>query len=175
MRTCGSRLVSRIERAAAILFWFGFALCVFAIIQNFTGTRSIYWIRESPVETLFGPYVNKNHFAGLIEILLPLGLGPMLTGAVPRERRLMMIFAATVLLGAVALSRSRGGLLVVVVQVGILVALMIASRRSSAADHRRAPALAAVVAVVLLAGAAIGWLGAGTISESMTETCRLTW
>ena len=160
--------VSRIERAAAILFWFGFALSVFAIIQNFTGTRSIYWIRESPVETLFGPFVNKNHFAGLIEILLPLGLGPMLTGAVPRERRLMMIFAGTVLLGAVALSRSRGGLLVVVVQVGILVALMIASRRSSAADHRRAPALAAVVAVVLVAGAAIAWLGAGTISESMT-------
>lgn len=173
----------RIERAATILFWFGFGLSVFAVVQNFTGTRNLYWIRECQVTGFFGPFVNKNHFAGLIEVLLPLGLGPMLTGAVPRDRRMMMIFVAAVMLGAVALSRSRGGLLVMVAQVGLLIAMTVIARRLATSDRHRAPALVAVVLTAVLSAVCIGWLGAGAIGESFsslpsdmasrTETSRL--
>ena len=173
----------RIERAATILFWFGFGLSVFAVIQNFTGTRNLYWIRESPVIGFFGPFVNKNHFAGLIEILLPLGLGPLLTGTVPRDRRMMMIFVAVVMFGSVALSRSRGGMLVVVAQVGVLIAMTVMTRRPATSNRHRAPAFLSVLLVAVLAAAVVGWLGAGTIGESFsslpsemvsrTETSRL--
>lgn len=159
---------ARIERAAGVLFWFAFALSVFGMIQSFTGTRSIYWLVESPVVNFFGPYVNKNHFAGLIEVLLPLGLGPLLTGAVPRDRRLMTLFVVTVILVAVALSRSRGGMLAILAQVAVLIALTVVARRTSAGDGRRAPAVAAIFAVILLVGAGVGWLGAGPITESLT-------
>ncbi len=158
----------RIEQAAAVLFWFAFALSVFGMIQSFTGTREIYWIRESPVVNFFGPFVNKNHFAGLIEVLLPLGLGPLLTGAVPRDRRLMTLFAVTVVLVAVALSRSRGGMLAIATQVAVLIALTILARRTSTGGGHRAPAFAAILAVIVLVGAGVGWLGAGPISESLT-------
>lgn len=158
----------RIEQAAAVLFWFAFALSVFGMIQSFTGTREIYWIRESPVVNFFGPFVNKNHFAGLIEVLLPLGLGPLLTGAVPRDRRLMTLFVVTVILVAVALSRSRGGMLAIAAQVAVLIALTILARRTSTGGGHRAPAFAAILAVIVLVGAGVGWLGAGPISESLT-------
>lgn len=160
---------ARLERAGMILFWFGFVLSVFGIIQNFTGTRSLYWIRESPVESFFGPFVNKNHFAGLIEILLPLGLGPLISGAVPRERRLMLTFVAATMVAAVALSRSRGGLLAVVAEIALLVALSAVARRSAPGDRRTAPALAAVAASIVLVGAVVAWLSAGPIVESLAE------
>lgn len=158
----------RIEHAATVLFWFAFALSVFGMIQSFTGTRDIYWIRESPVVNFFGPFVNKNHFAGLIEVLLPLGLGPLLTGAVPRDRRLMTLFVVTVILVAVALSRSRGGMLAIAAQVAVLIALTILARRTSTGGGHRAPAFAAILTVIVLVGAGVGWLGAGPISESLT-------
>lgn len=160
---------ARLERAALILFWFGFAVSVFGMIQSFTGTRSLYWIRESPVVNFFGPFVNKNHFAGLIEVLLPLGLGPLMAGAVPRERRLMMLFVASVMLIAVALSRSRGGMLAVIAEVAILVALTIVARRTAPGDTRTAPALAAIAVAIVLVGSGVAWLGAGPITESLTD------
>jgi len=159
----------RLERAGMVLFWFGFVLSVFGIIQNFTGTRSLYWIRESPVINFFGPFVNKNHFAGLMEILLPLGLGPLMSGAVPRDRRMMMIFVAATILAAVALSRSRGGVLAVVAEVGLLVALTAVARRSASGERRAAPAIAAIFAAIVLVGALVAWLSAGPIVESLAE------
>lgn len=159
----------RIEQAATVLFWFGFALSVFGMIQSFTGTRDIYWIRESPVVNFFGPFVNKNHFAGLIEVLLPLGLGPLLTGAVPRDRRLMTLFVVTVMLVAVALSRSRGGMLAIAAQIAVLIALTVVARRTSAGQVRRAPAFAVIAVVILIVGAGVAWLGAGPITESLTS------
>lgn len=159
---------ARIERAAIILFWFGFALSVFAIVQNLTGTRNIYWLRASPVVNFFGPFVNRNHFAGLMEILLPLGIGPLLTGGVPRERRVMIFFLALTILAAVAMSRSRGGMLAVAAQIIVLVALVVIAKRADAGP-KRATALAVVLVSVILLGVGLAWIGAGPVTETLSS------
>ncbi len=48
------------------------ALAVFGLIQNQTWNGRIYWLRRPRGETLpFGPYVNPNHFAGVMELAVP--------------------------------------------------------------------------------------------------------
>ncbi len=160
---------ARLEQAAHVLFWLGFALSVVGILQYLSGTRNIWWIRESPVENFFGPFVNKNHFAGLIEVLLPMGLGPLATGAVPRARRPLVLFAAVVMITAAVLSRSRGGMLALAVE---LVVLGIGAVGVRAGARRGGGALrAAAVGLVLAAcvGVAVFWLGAEPVATSIAD------
>jgi len=50
---------------------YAFLLALFAIFQFFSSHGLIYWTVPSPGWT-FGPYVNHNHYAGLMEMLIPL-------------------------------------------------------------------------------------------------------
>ncbi|MFO7667338.1 MAG: O-antigen ligase family protein [Desulfobacterales bacterium] len=66
----------------AILYMACF-LVVFAVLQTVTWNGRIFWIY--PVdETLrsgrgiWGPYINRNHFAGYMEMAIPLGMGLLL-------------------------------------------------------------------------------------------------
>ncbi len=56
--------------------WFllalGFLVSVLAILQYFTFNGKLYWFRELRYGGVpFGPYVNRNHFAGLLELIVP--------------------------------------------------------------------------------------------------------
>src|SRR6202171_1633130 len=54
-----------------VLLILGFAVSVFAILQHFTFNGKLYWVRELRYGGIpFGPYVNRNHFAGLTELLI---------------------------------------------------------------------------------------------------------
>jgi len=45
---------------------FGFLICIFGILQHLTFNGKLYWFREMHYGGIpFGPYVNRNHFAGL--------------------------------------------------------------------------------------------------------------
>src|SRR5690242_18093984 len=58
---------------AWFLMYFAFAVAVFGIAQNFTSDGKLYWVRPLTAGgNPFGPYVNRNHFAGLMELLAPL-------------------------------------------------------------------------------------------------------
>ena len=69
-----------VNRMVMILIFFGFGLCLLAIIQGTTWNGRIYWIRQfDSGGDVFGPYINRNHFSGYIEMLIPLGLGYLLS------------------------------------------------------------------------------------------------
>src|SRR5437879_511917 len=68
--------------------FFGFLVSLFAILQHLTSNGKLYWFREISSGSLpFGPYVNRNHFAGFAELILTLALVPLVLGRVRRERR----------------------------------------------------------------------------------------
>src|SRR5690348_11836510 len=59
--------------------WFllalGFAVSLLGILQHFTFNGKLYWFRELRYGGIpFGPYVNRNHFAGLVELILPVNV-----------------------------------------------------------------------------------------------------
>jgi len=64
---------------AACIVLMGFLLAVFGFIQKYTWNGKIYWFRElTQGGSPFGPYVNRNHFAGYMEMAIPLALGLLL-------------------------------------------------------------------------------------------------
>jgi O-antigen ligase len=161
---------SRLARAAAVLFWLGFGLSVLAIVQSLSGTSAIYWVRESSA-SFFGPFANKNHFAGLMEVLLPMGLGPLAAGAIARERRLLVAFAAAVIGTAVVLSQSRGGLLAVAAGVVFLGILTVVSAPVHGSGRARTVAVGAAGGAALAACMAVGvlWVGSDAVVTSLAD------
>ncbi|HTX16692.1 MAG TPA: O-antigen ligase family protein [Candidatus Baltobacteraceae bacterium] len=136
----------------AILFCFGVSL--FAIIQHFTAGATIYWTVPVTGGQPYGPYVNRNHFAGFVELTLPVGVALMAFRAVRREVLPLLTLFTVVPVGALVLSGSRGGLLGFTFEVCIL-AWMLRRRRVLRTGRLMAGAAVAVVALLFVA-----WLGA---------------
>lgn len=149
------------------LLWFllalGFVVAVFAILQYFTFNQKIYWAREvRDSGTVFGPYVNRNHFAGLMELILPLGMAMLLLRPVPQDQLPMVGLFTVVPIGALFLAASRGGITSFAVQIVFLGLLMWARARG----RKR---LAAATLLLLLAGAFLAWLDVGRAVERFTR------
>ncbi len=101
----------RLELLLKSLTFFGFILAIFAIIQKATWTGKIYWFRELPYGgTPFGPFVNRNHYAGLIGMMIPLSLGLAFTRS-KKELGLLFGFFGVVMAVSLFLSLSRGGII----------------------------------------------------------------
>ena len=93
------------------LMIFGFVVAVFGILQHLTFNGKLYWFREMRYGGIpFGPYVNRNHFAGFAELFIPMALVPLMLGKVRRERWLIVGLFAVVSIGSLFLAASRGGL-----------------------------------------------------------------
>ena len=101
----------RLSALASFLVAYGLALAIFALVQHFTWNGKFFWVRPNTVSTSpFGPFVNHNHFAGYMELLMPLPIGLVLARAVRREARLLYGFAAIIMGITIAASLSRGGM-----------------------------------------------------------------
>jgi O-antigen ligase len=143
--------------------WFvmtlGFVVSVFGILQHLTFNGKLYWFREMTYGGIpFGPYVNRNHFAGLMELVIPVGLTPLAFGKVRRERWLLVGLFTLLPVVALLLSASRGGIVSFAVEM-VFLGLLVAFRRSST-KHALGGAL-----VLLLALFFVSWLGVGKALE----------
>ena len=99
---------------------FGSLYAVFAVFQGFTPNGKIYWLIEPRAGSIYGSYVNHNHYAGLIELLLPLALVIALDPSLRREKRLLLACATVTMAASVFLSQSRGGMIAVIVEMVFL-------------------------------------------------------
>jgi len=135
---------------------FGGLLASFAIVQKLQGNRKIYWLRETSTSTFFGPYANKNHYAGLLEMLLPFALFAA-ARTEDRGKRLLAAFASAVMVASVFLSGSRSGIAITLFEVAIFVVLATRIRRRST-PTLISRSLAIVFAVVLVL-----WLGGDSL------------
>src|SRR5579862_5620459 len=139
--------------------WFllslGFAVSLFAILQHFTFNGKLYWVRELQYGGIpFGPYVNRNHFAGLMELLIPPGLAIQILGAERRDQLPLVTLFTLLPIGAVFLAASRGGIISLIAEVGFLTILIVARRREK-------KVLVAAALIITLAAILVSWLGIG--------------
>lgn len=112
------RSSNRRKNVLIALTIFGFAVSLFAIVQRLTYNGKMYWVRPvSPYIAPYGPYGNYNHFAGLVELILPLPLASLLFARIKLEERLLWLFAVVMMAVALLFSGSRGGVLALGVQV----------------------------------------------------------
>jgi O-antigen ligase len=142
---------------------FGFIVALFGILQHLTFNGKIYWFRVVHYGGVpFGPYVNRNHFAGFTELVIPISLVPLVLGKVRRERWLLVSLFAVVPIGALFLSASRGGIVSFAVELGVLVLWLILRR--TAGKH-----LLSGGAVLLLAFLMVSWLGVQQLVERFSS------
>lgn len=71
----GRRAVSILKAVTVV----GFLVAVFGLVQLLTWNGKIYWVRKIPTvsattPTAFGPFVNHDHFAGYVEMIIPVAL-----------------------------------------------------------------------------------------------------
>jgi O-antigen ligase len=151
------------------LSWFlvllGFSVGLLGIIQFFTSQDTIYWIRSLPQGgTVFGPYVNRNHFAGFVELVAPVGLALLVFRGVHRDLFLLTGLLTIIPVGALILSGSRGGIVCFGFEVAVLT-LLARTRKGL-----RGATMIAVAFVGLASIALIAWLGAGKAIERFSKT-----
>jgi O-antigen ligase len=101
---------------------FGFLLALLGLIQSFTSPDKIYWLKELPQSIPFGPFYNRHHFAGYMELALALPLGLLLSGAIEPDKRPLYIFSAVLMGIALITTGSRGGMIALVAEAVFLVA-----------------------------------------------------
>lgn len=147
-------------RLAWFLIFLCFAVSLLGIIQHFTSGGKIYWFRDLPFGgDLFGPFVNRNHFAGFVELVVPVGLALLVFRGLRRELFPMAGLLTILPIGALILSGSRGGIASFAFEVGVL-ALLARSRKTPEGSR-----LASIAVVALAAVALIAWIGAGKAIE----------
>jgi O-antigen ligase len=115
----------RLGMLVNLLVAYGLALAVFALVQYFTFEGKIYWVRPTPFAA-FGPFPNRNHYAGYMEMLAPLPFALIAARAVRRQSWLFYGFAGVLMAISVFASLSRGGVMSVVA--GIAFVAMLSSR-----------------------------------------------
>lgn len=65
-----------LKKTITIIVIFAALLSLFAILQHILWNNRIFWLRDlTQGGTPFGPYVNRNHYAGLMGMLFPLVMG----------------------------------------------------------------------------------------------------
>jgi O-antigen ligase len=151
------------------LAWFllvlGFSVALLGIIQHFTSEGTLYWFRRLPSGgDVFGPFVNRNHFAGFIELVVPVGLSLLMFRGLHRDRVAMVALLTIIPIGALILSSSRGGMVSFGLEVGVLV-LLARTRKG-----REGPWILAIGMVALAVVVLIPWLGAGRAIERLSKT-----
>jgi O-antigen ligase len=141
---------------AWFLILFCFAVSLLGSIQHFTSDKEIYWMSTLNIQgDSFGPFVNRNHFGGFVELTLPVGLGLMLFRGIAGELILLVTVLTIVPVSALVLSGSRGGIVGFAFGLCIL-AVLAKKRRPGERPRMRALASVALAALLLVA-----WIGAG--------------
>jgi O-antigen ligase len=142
---------------------FGFLVSIFGILQQVTFNGKLYWYREMRYGGIpFGPYVNRNHFAGFVELIIPVALVPLILGKVRKERWYLVAIFALLPIGALFLSASRGGVVSFGVEIGVLVLMMLLRRTGG--QHVLAGGL-----VLLLAFLLVSWLGVKQVLDRFSS------
>lgn len=115
---------------------FGFVLAIFGLTQSFTSPNKVYWVRELAQSTAFGPFINRHHFAGYMELTIALPLGLLFAGVVARERIILYLFIAGLMGVALVMTTSRGGIISLVAEIMFLVVATAIWRKQDEHEHR---------------------------------------
>lgn len=153
----------RLHQYVLAMSVFGFAVAMFALIQDLSNSDKIYWLVQAHgiSAAIYGPYANHNHYAGLMEMLAPLaGAAAFLERGAKRS---LLLFAAAIMAVSIVFSRSRGGTLGLAVAIVFVCLVLFRANR----QHRAALAVMAVTAGI--AGLVL-FLANDKILQRMTET-----
>jgi O-antigen ligase len=148
----------QLRRIATAVVIYGTGIATFAILQSLSSPGKLYWFRTPLLGGwVYGPYVNHNHYAGLMEMLVPVPL-VFAFSRYARGRERWAAASAAALMGAtIFLSGSRGGMAAFAVELALLLCFLFRERRSEGTGFQ-------LGGFLLLSLATVGWIGGDNVS-----------
>jgi putative inorganic carbon (hco3(-)) transporter len=192
--------LASVENLVRRLTIFAVGLATFAVVQHAAsgedGTQLVYgfWKPRNP-GTIFGPFINRNHFAGWMVMAAPLALGlalGILDRSRPRSRNswgtwsgwlastdgnrfLLAIIAALAMGASIVISGSRSGMTTFIVSIGVVLIFV----WRAFVVRFRSGVLLAVTAIALIA-IVFSWAGLeaavgrfASVSEDASASSRI--
>jgi len=124
----------RLTRISTVMVFSGILVALFGIAQKLAEAPKIYWFWEPLFKkdgSFFGPFVNPNHFAGYMEMVIPVAIGLFIwqwrnlvrdqtrsfreffikIGSEDGCKLILFSFLIIFMVGALFLSASRGGVI----------------------------------------------------------------
>lgn len=179
------QLLSRkelLKRTVITIAVFATILSIFAIVQLFTSKDTIYWLRQAGHNSIIlGPYVNHNHYAGLMEMIMPLvlslvfyyqphvkykkSLRQKVTDFFNQRQtniHILLGFSAILIATSIFLSLSRGGI------IGMCVSMLFLTTALLIKAHKKAGGLLLLFLSVLIV-LAVSWFGWDSVLDRFTR------
>ena len=151
------------RRLAFVFSIYGAALASFALLQGMASNGKLYWMRTPRMGgQIYGPYVNHNHYAGLMEMLVPIPLVLSVSHLASSRQRMLAAATAAVMASTIFLSGSRGGMLALVIELLIFAVVLIRQHRG----FRTAVSVAAFLLIVI---SLLTWVGGGELSRRVSS------
>ena len=157
------RRTSQVDKLAWALGIYGAVVAAFALLQGLVSVGKVYGIwKPEQGGWVYGPYVNHNHYAGLMEMLTPFLLVLAATRFTHGNRKLVVSGIAALMAGTTFLSGSRGGMLAFVMQAVLLVVLL----RPRQENWRQHAILGVCVALVI---GFLVWIGGNEFTKRLAS------
>lgn len=157
------RKASQAKKLAVIVSIYGSGLAFLALMQGVAPNGKIYWLREAHLGGwVYGPYVNHNHYAGLMEMLVPIPLVFCFTRYAYGTRKNLAATATALMASTVFLSGSRGGMLALMLEIAIFALILITREKSL-------KAALTMGAILLLATGILTWVGGGEVAKRLAS------
>lgn len=158
------RRASQFDWLAKVATGYGAVVASFAVLQGIAPNGKLYWTWASAQGgAIYGPYVNHNHYAGLMEMLTPFPLVLAATRVTDGNRRIFVTAIAALMAGSIFLSGSRGGMLAFCAQMIVLAVLLV---RSHQRNWRKPLMLGAFLVLVI---GFLVWLGGNELTRRLAS------
>jgi O-antigen ligase len=156
------RRSSQAKTLAIAITVYGALVAAFALLQGLSPNGKIYWIRTPRFGGwIYGPYVNHNHYAGLMEMLVPIPLVFCLTRYAHGHARTAAASIAALMAATIFFSGSRGGMIAFVVEL-IFLGLVLLKIQKGTRLAAGFGVFAALMLVLLI------WIGGVELSKRVT-------
>ncbi|HEV7513532.1 MAG TPA: O-antigen ligase family protein [Candidatus Acidoferrum sp.] len=195
-RTLG-RDRARRRRLVTWLVALGTFEALYGLVQYLTGWQKIFgYVKKYNLEEATGTYINRNHFAGFLEMVIPFGVALVLyeNAKLPRKvvpgrsanaqikrmlggRKLsrigLWLFAATVMVAGLFFSLSRMGIISAVASLAVMAAFAGFQRKAGLWFAAGIMACGVILVLWMGAGPTLGRFG--TISEEYASVDESRW
>ncbi len=155
----------RLQTLTHVIIAVAVASALYAILRQTMQHDPGFGLPNLKPDQGYGQFINRNHFAFLMEMGFGLTLGIIIGGGVKRERVMIYIGALLPIWTALVLSNSRGGLIAMMAQIvtAALLFTMLRFSRSERSEQSQRKAMTPWVARVVLLSVLIAGVGIGTI------------
>lgn len=128
------------------LVFLAMAISFYAVFQFFTGSDRVWFSDGNYRGRASGTYISPNHLAGFLEMVLPLALAHTLVGRERALTKILLGYAALVLMAGIVVSASRGSWVSTVLALVFFCGTLLSHR------NHRLPALALLVVLMVSGG-----------------------